>query len=207
MLLISLICPIVAVSAERVFTPQDIIGWNHHSFEGETDYRLVEKGGQPAVEASCENASASGLYLEQSIDLQATPVIEWQWWVEETFTGTDETTESGDDYPARLYAVDRGGLLVWRTRALNYVWASEQQRGSDWPNPFQSQAHMIALRSGTADAGGRWVTERRNVREDFSTYHDRELTEIDALAIMTDCDNTGQPAQAWYGEIRLLPAD
>jgi hypothetical protein len=48
------------------------------------------------------------------------------------------------------------------------------------------------------------VTERRNVLEDFRRLHDLEPTHIDALAIMTDCDNAGQSTTAWYGPIRWL---
>ncbi len=94
--------------------------------------------------------------------------------------------------------------LRWRTRALNYVWSSKKERGADWPNAYASQARMIAVRSGE-DADGVWRTERRNVLEDFQRYHDRSPDEINAVAIMTDCDDVGQPVEAWYGEIRFLP--
>ena len=40
----------------------------------------------------------------------------------------------------------------------------------------------------------------RHVRD----IHGRDLEVLDALAIMTDCDDTGQQVEAWYGEIRLL---
>jgi hypothetical protein len=63
---------------------------------------------------------------------------------------------------------------------------------------------MVALRSGAPPAPGEWVTERRNIREDFRRYHGREVERIDAVAIMTDCDNRNATAEAWYGTVRFL---
>jgi len=200
------VAAIHAVAAEPVvYTPEDIINWEPHSFTGETRYELVEVDGRAAIHAVCDDATASGLFLEDSVDLTQTPVLEWEWRVEETFSGIDETRKSGDDYPARLYAVDEHRVLRWRTRALNYVWSSEMDKGADWENAYASQAHMIAVRSGPPDSSGEWKTERRNLKEDFRAYHGRDLDQIDALAIMTDCDDVGEPIEAWYGKIRLLP--
>jgi len=205
MYLLLLMLPAASLAAERVFSPEDILQWNHHSFTGNTRYTLVELDGEPAIHAICEAGTASGLFLEQPIDLEQTPVIEWRWRVDNPYADIDERARSGDDFPARLYAVDRHRVFVWRTRAINYVWASVMPKGADWPNAYQSQAHMIAMRSGEPETEGGWFVERRNLREDFSHFHNRHLTEINALAIMTDCDDTGQQSEAWYGSIRLLP--
>ena len=200
---LALTTAVAAADNARVFTPADIIQWETHAFTGETRYQLTEVDGRQAVHAVCTDGSASGLFYEHDIDLEQTPIIEWEWRVDSTFTDVDEQTRAGDDYPARLYAVDRHSVMRWRTRAINYVWASEMPRGAQWDNAYQSRATMVALRSGD-DAGDGWVTERRDLREDFNDIHGRDLAELNALAIMTDCDDTGQAAQAWYGEIRLL---
>jgi hypothetical protein len=202
MRLAAVLALLAAPAAAETFGPAEIAGWARHAFEGETAYALAEIDGEPAVRAVCD-ASASGLFLEREIDLTATPVLEWRWRVDRAFPpGADEATKAGDDYPARLYVVRRGGVALWRTRALNYVWASGRPAGADWPNAYAGQAHMIALRSGP---GGAWVTERRNLREDFRRFHGIEVERIDALAVMTDCDDRGTTAEAWYGSIRLLP--
>ncbi|WP_019624133.1 DUF3047 domain-containing protein [Thioalkalivibrio thiocyanoxidans] len=205
LLAVILACPPgLALASEPRFTPTDILNWEKEVFEGETQYEPVEIDGREALHARCDN-SASGLYLKKTIDLERTPILEWSWRVDETFSGIDETTRAGDDYPARVYVVKDGGLLRWRTRAINYVWASEKPEGADWPNAYASQARMLAVRSGAPDETGQWVTERRNVREDFRQLHDREIDTIDAVAIMTDCDDTERTIEAWYGKIRFLP--
>ena len=191
--------PSVAAAVE--FTPRDILAWQSESFQGQTVYAMDGE----ALRARCFN-SASGLFLKRKIDLRVTPVLEWSWRVDAVFDASvDETSKAGEDFPARLYVVREGGVAIWRTRALNYVWAGAMPVGSNWPNPFASQARMVALRSGAPAAPGQWVTERRNIREDFRRYHGRDVETIDAVAIMTDCDNRAATAEAWYGPVRFLP--
>lgn len=192
----------------QVFKPSDILEWEVHAFADETGYELVDTDQGEVIHAQCEGNSASGLYHRKTIDLTETPVVEWRWRVDDPVNPEDETSKSGDDYAARLYVVDEHSYLRWRTRAVNYVWASQQPRGSDWENAYQSRAQMVAVESGAPDEDDDgWRTHRRNVREDFKRFHDRELDDLSVVAIMTDCDDTGKPVEAWYGQIRFLPAD
>jgi hypothetical protein len=96
-----------------------------------------------------------------------------------------------------------GGLAFWRTRSLVYVWSSNQPKGSTWDNAFTDNAKVIALESGDADAG-RWIREKRDVRADFRRLFGDDVDTLDAVAIMTDTDNSGQSATAWYGDISFV---
>ncbi len=204
--LILVLCSVATRAESLVVTPAEMQQWEEHRFAGSTRYTLVEMDGREALQAQCAAGEASGRYLRRSIDLTETPVLEWSWRVDDVLDGVDERTRDGDDYPARVYVVYEHRVLRWRTRALNYVWASEQPAGSDWPNAFARQAHMIAVRSGEPDAPG-WFREQRNVRDDFRRYHGRDIDEIQVVAIMTDCDNAGQALEGWYGRIRFLSED
>lgn len=186
------------------FTAADILAWESHAFQGETRYTPVTLDGRAAVHAVCTGGGASGLFYRQDIDLRKTPVVEWSWRVETTFGAIDETRKAGDDYPARLYLVDAHPLLPWRTRAINYVWASAMPPGRAWPNAYAPQVRMLAVRGGQ-DAGGGWRSERRHVPADFRRLYGSAPERISSVAIMTDCDDTGGRAEAWYGEIRFLP--
>ena len=192
----------------REFTPSDILEWESHVFAGETRYELVDTDQGKAIHAQCTGNSASGLFRRKTINLKKTPIIEWRWRVDDPVNPADETSKSGDDFAARVYAVHEYTYLRWRTRAISYVWASQQPRGSNWENPHQSRAQMVAVQSEASDQGDDgWRTQRRNIREDFKRFHDRDLDEINVIVIMTDCDDTGNPVEAWYGGIRFLPAD
>lgn len=189
-----------ALADTASINPADILAWDSRDFAGPSQYRLDQRGNQTLLRAQCSNG-ASALYLEQVVDLRQTPILKWSWAVENTFEGIDETSKGGDDYPVRLYVVKDGGLLPWRTKALNYVWSSAQPVGADWPNAYTANAHMLALRSGPPPTPGKLVDEKRNVREDFQTYHGMDPGSIDGIAIMTDCDNSHQPVTGWYGNI------
>ncbi|SDH44148.1 DUF3047 domain-containing protein [Nitrosomonas sp. Nm132] len=204
LLWIAICLPTIAWSGdERVdiarFSRGDMNGWQKKSFSGETRYSLDNSDGQLALRAD-SSATASGCYREVSVDLNKTPILNWIWKVGGILTGNDERTRAGDDYPARVYVVFSGGVMFWRTRAINYVWSNQQPIDSRWPNAFTDHAHMIAIESGS-DRVGQWVSERRDVRADYRRAFGEEPGHVDAVAIMTDTDNTGAVATAWYGDI------
>lgn len=207
--LVAMLCGIMFMGAGAAFDSgpsfdaRAIMAWTAKAFFGETQYDLTEIDGREAVRASCDH-SASGKYLYRKIDLTKTPVMEWTWRVDETFSqNIDETARAGDDYPVRIYVMTNA-RRPWRTRALNYVWSSAKAGPADWPNAYARQTHMIAVRSGPPEKSGQWITERRNIREDFKRYHGIDLTAIDAVAIMTDCDDIGVVAEGWYQDIRFV---
>lgn len=189
--------------SRHAFVDADLDQWKTRVLEGESKYRLAESDGIRAVEAST-SGTASILYRRQKIDLGATPVIEWSWKVETLYQDIDQQSRQGDDFPARLYVVLSLGPLPWQTLAINYVWSTEVPEGSVWLNPFTDKAAMIAVRSGP-DHLGEWVSERRNIVEDFRTAFGRDADRIDGYAIMIDGDNSGQSARSWFGRIAFKP--
>ena len=202
-LLCLLIFPLLTQAEPRLavgeFSQGSLEGWNERRFAGHTEYRLVELDGNTVLHAQSQ-ASASGLYREMGIDLQHTPFLNWSWRTEQLFEGNDEQTRAGDDYPVRVYVVFSGGVRFWRTRAINYVWSSHQPLGSEWPNAFTGNARMIAVNAGS-EGLGEWQHLQRNVLEDYRRLFGETPRRADAVAIMTDSDNTGQSAEAWYGDI------
>lgn len=203
-LVLAILCATVAM-ADRPsvpvgrFSAGDLQGWESKSFAGKTEYTLVETNGRRALRA-VSRATASGIYREIAVDLKRTPFLNWSWKVNNVLEGVNERSKSGDDYPARVYVVVSGGVFFWKTRSLNYVWSSTQPVDSSWPNAYTGNVWMLAVESGSAKAG-QWVSEKRNIREDFERLFGKEIDRIDAVAIMTDTDNSGQAATAWYGDI------
>lgn len=113
----------------------------------------------------------------------------------------NEMTKSGDDYVARLYVIFSVGFLPWQVKAVNYVWASHMKKYDVWENAFAGKnAIMVALRNKD-DRSLIWQYEKRNVYEDLQEHFGTEILTIDAVAIMTDTDNSGGFAEAYYGDI------
>lgn len=199
-LLFFLVCFAFAQDLEvGLFSQGDLSGWYEESFVGNTQYQLVDDEQGLVLEAFSQ-ASASGLFRQVDIDLSKTPFLNWSWKVENVYAGNDEHSRSGDDYPVRIFIVVSGRLFFWKTRALNYVWSSNQRVGSRWESAVTRNAMMLAVNSGEAELG-QWLYEKRNIREDFKNFFDIDITEINAVAIMSDSDNTGQSARAYYGDI------
>jgi len=181
------------------FSGESLHEWQEKSFVGNTRYQFVTDGERVALEASAVG-TASGLFREIEIDLNKTPYLNWSWWIDDVLHGNDETVKSGDDYPVRVYVVVSGGLFFWRTRAINYVWSNSQPIDHHWPNAYTSRAAMVALRTGNQQRG-QWLQEKRNIREDFRRLFGIDIEQIDAVAIMSDSDNSGGQVRARYGNI------
>ncbi len=182
-----------------LFSLGKMVGWQSEMFDGETLYRLVKDKNKQVLMADSESA-ASGLVYKQQIDLEQTPWLNWSWKTESVLTGLDETQKTGDDFTARLYVIVDGGLVFWQTHALNYVWSSSHEKGEKWSNPYTSNATMFAIEAGEA-ALGDWQHYSRNIRSDFKQLVGKDIRYIDAVAIMTDTDNSRQKTKAYYGDI------
>lgn len=205
---LALSVPFAAGQEALEVRPEAMMAWEVVAFGALTAYRLVDADAtgvaHGALVAECSGQGASGRISEQRVDLAATPVLEWRWRLDQGFAGVDERTRAGDDHAARIYLVHERWPR-WRSRVVNYVFSSDQPAGESWPNPFSDRFAMLAV-AGRDAPTGQWRTERRDVREDFRRLHGIDIDNVDAIAIMTDCDNTGQPARAAYGPMRWLPA-
>jgi hypothetical protein len=181
------------------FSNSDLTGWVEQIFEGQTTYQL-ELVDDLSVLSASSSKSASGLFREIDIDLNKTPIIHWSWKVRNTLASANERAKAGDDFSARIYVVFSTGPFFWQTKTLSYVWANQSAIGKHWPNPYTANAQMLALQSAEEQAN-RWRNESRNVRQDIQRVFGITVTTIEAVAIMTDTDQTGAATQAWYGDI------
>jgi len=198
-------------------------GWKPLTFPKipqHTTYRLVKDGEQTVVKASSQ-ASSSGMTREILIDPKEYPIIQWHWKVANVLKAGDVSKKAGDDYPARIYVtfkydsakVGLFGKAKYETAkliygqypplsAINYIWESRAPVGTAVPNPFTDQVHMMVVESGPARLNT-WITEERNVYEDYKRAFGEEPPMNSGVAILTDTDNTGESAEAYYGDIVL----
>ena len=97
--------------------------------------------------------------------------------------------------------VVKGGLAFWQTKAINYVWASNTAKETIWPNAYAGEQLMMLALRGPEAALNVWHTEKRNVRVDLQKLFGEDIHFIDAVALMTDTDNSHGQASAFYGDI------
>jgi hypothetical protein len=200
-----------------------IADWESMTFkkiEAHTHYALVSDHGRTVLKAD-SRASASGLVRKVSLRPGDYPWITWSWKVSNILEKGDVREKSGDDYAARIYitfAEDPATLSFFKrtkmaaikllygetppSAALAYVWGNRAAVGSIHPNPYTDRVQMIVIESGPAHVN-QWRSARRNMVEDFHTAFGTAPPPLSAIAVMTDTDNTGEAAMAWYGDIIL----
>jgi len=200
-----------------------LTGWTPMTFdkiEAHTRYTLVDDGGRTVLRADSQ-ASASGLVRKLDEDPGAFPLLSWEWKVNRVIAKGDVTQKSGDDYPARIYVTfaenpedlsffQRTRLAAVRmvygktppSAALAYVWGNRAPLGTIHPNPYTDRVQMIVVESGPVHLN-RWRMHRRNIVEDFRRAFGKDPPRLSGVAVMTDTDNTGESATAWYGDIVL----
>jgi hypothetical protein len=186
--------------------------------ERHTTYSLVKDNDTVVIKAVAE-ASASGLTREIKINPKEYPLIQWRWKVNNILKKGDVHKKEGDDYPARIYITfeyDANKLSFFEKAkyktikllygqypplaAINYIWESKAPIGTIVPNPYTDRVKMIVAESGEAKLN-QWVNEERNIYEDYKKAFGGEPPMISGVAIMTDTDNTGESAIAYYGDI------
>lgn len=195
-------------------------GWKPLTFKKipkQTAYALVRDGAHVVVKAVSES-SASGLTKALNIDPKAFPILQWRWKVENLVQKSDATRKDGDDYPARIYItfeydpskVSFGKKLKYKAGqvlfgdipigAISYIWETRAPVGAIFDNAYTDFVKMIVVESGPQNIG-RWIEESRNIYEDYIRAFGEEPPMISGIAIMSDTDNTGEHATAYYGDI------
>lgn len=213
----------IAVGRFSSAAPGDALpyGWEPLEFkkiQRHTRYTLVQDDGRVVLKAVSEQ-SASGLAKRVRIDPREFPIIDWQWKVGNILSKGDAYKKEGDDYPARIYItfeydgsrVGFFGRIKYKALrsmlgrypplgVVTYIWGSKAPVRTMVKNAFSDQVAMFVIKSGPQNLYT-WYNERRNVYEDYKRAFGREPTNISGVVIMTDSDNTGQSATAFFGDI------
>ena len=195
--------------------------WRLSKLKRLTSYELVDYNGVVVVKAMSA-ASASGLAHPLDLDPRQTPILQWRWKVPQLIEGANNARRNAEDAPVRLVVSFEGDISALpledrmffdRIRAITghqlpyatlmYIWENQAPQGSVIPNPHTERIQMIVAESGSARTGA-WKLEARNVYEDYKRAFGRSPGRIKAIAIMTDTDNTGATAEAYYGDIAFM---
>jgi hypothetical protein len=195
--------------------------WKLSGLKRPTEYSLVDNEGRTVILAR-SRAGASGLVFPISIDLKQYPSLHWHWKVPALIAGADNTQRHTEDSPVRIVITfdgDKSKLpledrlfadnfrLFTRQEfpyaILMYIWENRAPVGRVIDNLHTSRIKMIVADTGTENLG-KWRAETRNVYEDYKRAFGEEPPPIRSIGIMTDSDNTGADAEAYYGDITFL---
>ena len=167
--------------------------------DNKTEYSVESNENGNYLKAIADNA-ASGLGKEIKIDLNKTPFINITWKVEKDIPGIDETAKKGHDFAARVFVIKKTGATALSNRAVNYVFSSNQDVGSNSPSPYTKKSIDNVLATTKTNLN-EWVTVKANVKEDFKKFHNLDVNELDGIAIMSDTDNSKKKSITYYQNI------
>ncbi|MEO8502653.1 MAG: DUF3047 domain-containing protein [Acidobacteriota bacterium] len=201
--------------AAGTFTPA---GWQRWLAPGTvklTRYKIVDVGGEHALRA-ISDGSASGLWRAADIDLQPKPILRWRWRALELPAGADLKAPAKEDAAARicfffdgepdrpavepsLPAVDSS---VHFAHVLCYAWAAGASVGDIVSNPSSPELRIMVLEGRILH---HWRTEERDIAADFAKAFGAQPARIVAIGLITDSDQVGGSASAYYGDIEARP--
>ena len=167
--------------------------------DNKTAYSVGSNDNGNFLKAVADNA-ASGLGKEIKIDLNKTPFINITWKIEKDIPGIDETAKKGHDFAARVFVIKKTGATALSNRAINYVFSSNQDVGSNSRSPYTKKSIDNVLATTKTNLN-EWVTVKANVKDDFKKFHNLDVNELDGIAIMSDTDNSKQKSITYYQNI------
>lgn len=152
--------------------------------------------------------------------------LSWRWRLEQPLAATDIKTKAGDDAALKVCVMldqpltdipllQRSVLALARSvsgqnlpsATLCYLWDSRYPAGTRGPNPYSARVRYIVL-NGSESATGQWVSQRRNIAEDFALLFGQEspaLPPVTAVAVGADSDNTQGNSLGYVAQLRWLP--
>lgn len=176
-------------------------GWSGHSW-GSPRYDLTAlTDGAERVLHLKSRGDNSTISKEVKIDVKAFPLLVWRWKVVELPAGGDCRRRATDDEAAQVYVTFPRFPTAARSRIIGYVWDTTAPAGTIVKSPSVAGLMYVVVRSGPADSG-RWLTETRNVYDDYKQiYGEQPPEEIRLISLAIDSNDTRSTAEAYAGEI------
>ena len=136
------------------------------------------------------------------VNLKETPILEWSWKAITLPKNGDCRKKATDDQAAQLYIVWPRFPEAVRSQIIGYIWDSTAPAGSIVKSEKTSTVTYVVMRSGTSEAG-KWITERRNVVEDYQKIYGGQPDNPGYISVAIDSDDTVSSAESVFGAIRF----
>jgi len=181
-------------------------GWHGVEQGGSAyDMTIVADAGRTVLHLKSTNGSISiRKDIKGKIDLKKTPILEWSWKAIILPKGGDSRDEDKGDMAVQLYVTCPRFLAAVRSRTIGYVWDTTAPQGTIVRWKAVSAAVLVVIRSGPGDLGN-WVTERRNIYEDFKTIYGEYPDDPAAIFIVSNSNKTNSTAESYMGPILFRP--
>jgi hypothetical protein len=186
-----------AVGAKGIPTGWQGQNWGSPKY----DITVLTEDGRKALRLrSANEGSTVSKDIKGKVNLKETPLLEWSWRVTVLPRDADSCRRATDDQAAQVFVVWPRFPEAVRSRIIGYVWDTTAAAGTVCKSEKTGTVTYVIVRSGTADLG-KWLTERRNVAEDFKQIYGEDADAPGALAIAVDSNDTNSSAESFIGKI------
>jgi hypothetical protein len=181
-------------------------GWKKYETPGgrpRYDFTVVSEDGVRGLRVKSRDEHSS-IAKEVHVDLRATPILEWSWKLIKLPDGGDIRKKETSDLTGHVLVAWPRMPALLRTRLIGYVWDATAPAGTMEHSRKTSLVTFFILHSGPAELG-RWMVERRNVRDDYASAFGEEPSSPGVVAISIDTNDTHSTAEAVVGRIAFTP--
>jgi Protein of unknown function (DUF3047) len=176
-------------------------GWSGQSW-GNPQYDLtVVTDGSDRVLHLRSRGDNSTISKEIKVDVKELPLLVWRWRAVALPVGGDCRRMATDDQAAQIYVAFPRFPTAVRSRIIGYVWDTTAPAGTIVKSESSALVTYVVVRSGAAELG-RWLTETRNVYDDFKRIYGEAPTEpVGAVSVAIDSNDTRSSAESYIGTI------
>jgi len=165
--------------------------------------RIVDDGGRQALSMKSVNDSSTiNREIKGKVRLKDTPILEWEWKSIVLPKGGNSCKKATDDQAGQVFVLWPRFPEAVRSRIIGYVWDTTQPVGTICKSEKTGMVTYVVVHSGPADLN-RWITEQRNVLDDFRKIYGEAPDDPAVLSVAIDSNDTNSSAEAMYGAIRF----
>jgi hypothetical protein len=165
------------------------------------NFTVVEDAGKKVIHLKSEHeGSTISKEVKGKIDLKETPILEWSWKMVALPKGGNSCVKATDDQAGQVFVMWPRFPEQVRSRIIGYVWDTTQPVGTSCKSEKSGMVHYIVVRSGPGEVG-KWLTERRNVREDYRKVYGDEPDGPGVVSISIDSNDTHSISESFVGAI------
>ena len=175
-------------------------GWKLDIKEGTPEIQVHREGEVEAVRFKADRSSF-GLRKEFSLNIKEFPYLNWKWKVTQLPEKGDFRHKYTDDQAAQAYVLFPRFPAKLNTDFVCYYWESNpKNKGLEGQSAAWSKARVIVLQAGKEKLH-QWVTEKRNVYEDYKRLFGQEPPKVGGVAFYSNSQHTQSSAEFFLDEI------
>jgi hypothetical protein len=165
--------------------------------------KIVDDDGHRALSMkSVSDSTTLNREIKGKVHLKDTPILEWEWKSLVLPKGGNSCKKATDDQAGQVFVLWPRFPEAVRSRIIGYVWDTTQPAGTICKSEKTGMVTYVVVHSGPADLN-KWVTEQRNVVEDFKRIYGETPDDPAVLSIAIDSNDTNSTAEAMIGVIRF----